>query len=1121
VRSPGGFCRNTRIDHDVTDGDDAGRCHEVELTRQYGALSDLVSCPTCGGENSAAQRFCGHCGTALEPTAGRLPTEERRLATIVFADISGFTTLSRGKDPEDLRTLVNACMAKLGAIVEQYGGAVDKVIGDALMAVFGAPVAHEDDPERAVRAALEMQRCLAENAAEFGGLTLRVGVNTGDVFFAPVGPDDRPTVMGSAVNAAQRLQAAAPQGAVLVGETTQASTRVGIRYEAAGLVRVKPSEEPLPAWRALEALAIAERSLSALPMVGRDRELARLRAIWEETAETGRVELVTVFGPPGIGKTRLATELAAIVVQSGGRTLRGRSLPYGQTSGYGAFAQQLSQLAGIFETDSASVAREKLERAVTTRVSEGGQELAAHLAALTGLEDASGVEAPVLLFSVRRFVEALAREQPTMLVFEDAHWARPSLLDLVDMMAVRLRDVPLLLVTLARGELLDVRPAWGGGRPNYTALELRPLSRADSARLALALLTLRAEPAAEGIVERLQETAEGNPLFIEEFAASLVEHAADTAEELPTNVKGIIAARIDALPPEERSVILDASVVGKVFWRGALERLRGDASGIAEALDSLEERDLVRREPSTSVQGDEEFTFKHMLIREVAYATLPKAVRRERHAGVARFIESAAGGRVAESAATLAYHWGEAGDVERELHYLGLAATRAWGAEAIGLYDRALTLVPEGDTDSRRRLRLERAVTRVQAGAYSDAVPELDDLLEELEGAERFEALYARFQVSFWSADAEGAHRFGELARTLAEELGNEELRARALSSLLAAGNMDGDLDAAAHHGRETLRIWRPGVRRHELAATEEWMSLNQYWRGAYDTAEQHSRHAYELGKEVYSIGPVVNGGAQLALSLSGLGRHEEALTLFESVVAQGRELETQPRFTSRAINMWAGALHELFEIEDARDKNLEAIALGERAAFPGSQFSGKIDLVYSDVALGEIGCAEASLPALQTAAEATKGWHQWLWITRIARAKAELALAAGRHEEALEASLSAIALAERYQRLKYIATSRVVLGRALRGVGRTQEAVEALRQALAEAERLKHPPTLWGAAAALADSLYTTGDDAGAEAAASRARAEIDAFAAGLSQARKERFLAAPQLAELFTFAS
>jgi class 3 adenylate cyclase/tetratricopeptide (TPR) repeat protein len=1078
---------------------------------------DVVSCPVCGSENPAGQRFCGNCGNALEPSPRPLPAEERRLATVVFADISGFTALSRGKDPEDVRALVASLMGKLGEVVEGYGGSVDKVIGDALMAVFGAPVAHEDDAERAVRAALEMQRCAEESASEFGELMLRVGVNTGDVFFAPVGPDARPTVIGSSVNAAQRLQAAAPRGTVLVGETTYRSTRAAIRYEDAGSIQVKADDEPLPAWRPVEVPALTERSAPAAPMVGREREVARLRAIWEETAELSQLGLVTIFGPPGIGKTRLASELAAIVEASGGRVLRGRSLPYGQTSGYGAFAHQISQLAGIFETEPAPLAREKLEQAVAARVGDGAEDVASHLAALMGLADAGAVEAPVLLFSVRRLVEALGREQPTMLLFEDLHWAQPSLLDLIDTIAGRLRDVPVLLVALARGELLDTRPSWGGGRPNYTALELRPLTGEDSARLALALLAARAEPVAHEVIKRLQETAEGNPLFIEEFAASLVERAADSLEELPTTVKGIIAARIDALPREERSVILDASVVGKVFWRGALERLRGDAAGVDAALDSLEERDLIRRAPATSLRGDEEFSFKHMLIREVAYATLPKAVRGARHAAVARFIEDAAGDRVAESATSLAYHWREAGEPDRELHYVRLAATRSWPAEAIALYDRALQLVGEDDVDLRRRLCLERAAARVRAGSYAEAVPELDALLDDLTADERFEALTARFRASFWSADAEGAHRFGELARALAEELGDEERRARARSFLLGAGNMDGELAAARAHGREALRMWPPQARPYELATTHELLGLNEYWQGGYEAAEEHSRRAYELGNEVQSTGPVINGGAQLALSLSALGHAEEALSLFERVVELGRELEAQPRFTSRAMNMWAGSLHELFDTTNARAKNEEAIALGERATFPGSIVSGKIDLLHSDLELGDVGRAEASLPALQAAAEATKGWHQWLWVTRLARAKAEVALAAGRPDDAIELALAAIEIATRYYRRKYVVTSRIVLGRALHKAGRLHEAGETLRRALAEAEDLKHPPTIWTAAARLAEAAYASGDDAGSQRADSRARVEVEKFAGGLSDARRERFVVAPQLTNLF----
>jgi class 3 adenylate cyclase/tetratricopeptide (TPR) repeat protein len=1083
-------------------------------------VSEPVTCPSCGASNSADARFCSSCGTSLVEAPGPLPAEERRLATILFADISGFTNLSHDVDPEDLRSLVDQCMAKLGEIVGRYGGSVDKVIGDALMAVFGAPVAHEDDPERAVRAALEMQQCAAENAPEWGDLALRLGVNTGEVFFAPVGPDKRPTVMGSAVNTAQRLQAAAPPGKVLVGELTERATRSAITYESSGLVQVKPGEEPLPAWTAVEAAAAPQR-VSAVPLIGRDRELARLRAVWEDVRDLGHVEVVTLFGPPGIGKTRLADEFASLVERGGGRILRGRSLPYGQLSEYGAFAQQVSQLAAIFETDPAPVAHTKLERAVESVLTEGGAEVVSHLAALIGLEtDRTAADQPVILFSARRFVEAIGREQPTVLLFEDLHWARAGLLDLVETIAARLRDTPVLVLVLARPDLLDLRPAWGGGRSNYTALELRPLSGEDSERLALAVLAQRAEPVGHEIAERLRETAGGNPLFIEELAVSLVERATESAEELPTSVKGIIAARLDVLPPHERAVLFDASVVGKIFWRGALAWLRGDDVGLSEALDSLEARDLVRREPSTRIEGDEEFAFKHMLIREVAYATLPKAVRRERHAAVARFIEDAAGDRVAESAATLAYHWREAGDEEREFHYLLLAAERVWAQQSVPLYDRALELVPPGEDETRRRIRLKRATAYVTGGAYADAISELDELLEELEGAARFDALAARFRAAFWTADADGAHRFAERARELAETLGDEELSSLALSFLAGAENMDGDLLAGKEHGRAALAIWKPGARRLELATAQEWLSLNDYWRGDYEAAEASSRQAYELGQEVYSIGAVVNGGAQLALTLAGLGRHEEALGLFERVVAQGKELEPQPRFTSRAMNMWAGTLHELFEIEEARQKNEEAIVLGERAAFPGSQVSGKIDLLYSDIVLGEIGRTETSYPALAKAADATRGWHQWLWITRLARARAEVALAARRYEEALDLAGEAVALAERYARRKYVATALVVCGRALVALERAPEAVETLRRALAEAELLKQPQTIWAAAAALGEALYSAGDDDGAEQASARASDEIQSFAARLGDERRERFLAAPQLTELLAFA-
>jgi class 3 adenylate cyclase/tetratricopeptide (TPR) repeat protein len=1079
----------------------------------------LQTCPTCSATNPQSARFCGNCGSALGDAGSerRLPGE-RRLATVLFADIAGFTNLSKTKDPEDLKELVDSCMTKLSAIVDRYDGFVDKVIGDALMAVFGAPVAHGDDPERAVRAALEMQRCAVENSAEFGGLALSVGVNTGEVYFAPAGPDERETVLGEAVNAAQRLQAAAGAGTVLVGEATRRATERAIAYEPVAAVRIKETEEPIPAARAVR-IAAAPEAAPAAPIVGRDGELGVLRGIWERATGERRPHLVTVLGPPGIGKTRLAAAVAELAETTGGTVVRGRSLPYGQTSGYAALRQQIKQVADIYESDAAAVARQKLESAVAAVLpAEAAADVAPHLAALIGVAaDEAIPEKHVLLLSVRRFVEALAATGPLVLVFEDIHWADPSLLDLIEHLAARLRDTPVLVLALARPELLDTRPSWGGGLLSHTALPLEPLSAASARELAIRLLEERAGAAAPDLAARLGETAEGNPLFIEELAASLVEDATGSLEELPTTVRGIIASRLDGLPAEERAVVLDASVLGKTFWRGVLERLGSGDGRLAEILDSLEARDLVRREGSSRLEGDDEYAFKHMLIREVAYGTLPKAVRRERHAAVARLIEEFSGARIGASASILAHHWEQAGQLDKAVDYMIAAAReagRAWAkAEAVALYDRALELIPD-DNERTPRLRLERAVALVQAGEFAAAVPQLDELIESLEGRELFEALDSRFKATFWGlTDAAGSRRISEQARRLAEELGDVGLRALALYKQAAATAMDGAVEEALEIGRESLALWPPGSRPADRAEALEWHSIHHYWLGHYEGGVEVAREAIEVGKDVHNIFGVVNGHADLGLSLTGLGRHEEALEVFARGAAHGRELEIMPRFTSRLMNMWAGALRELYETEEARRLNEEAIEIGRRISFPGGVVSGGIDLATLDLLTGEVGAAEAALPALFEAAAGTKGWHQWLWTTRIAALAAEVALAAGRFDAAVDAARDALERAQRYRRLKYVTAARLGLGRALLARDKAPVAADCLRQALAEAEQLKHPPSIWQASAKLADALYAAGDDSGAEDASRRARETIETFAAGLSEERRRRFLASPQL--------
>jgi class 3 adenylate cyclase len=632
---------------------------------------------------------------------------------VLFADLSGFTALSERTDPEEIRSMVDRSMRAMGEVVEQFGGAVDKVIGDALMAVFGAPVAHEDDPTRAVRAALEIQRRASANSEEFCGLCVSAGVNTGEVIFARVGPEARRelTVMGDTVNTAARLQSAAPAEGVLVGEQTHAATAADIEYEALAPLTAKGKSAPLLAWLARSATAApTERRVSDAPFVGRETELELLARAWGRTSSERYPQLVTVVGAPGIGKTRLTLELARQIQSEGGRVLRGRSFPYGERAAYGALALVIKEACAIFASDPAAEAVAKLARRLHALLAdEDASSVATHLSIVARLTDDRVEEREDLFASVRCFLEALAREQPTLLVLEDLQWADQSLLELVGSLVVRLTDAPLLIVALAREEFLDDQPGWVR-LPRHVTVQLDSLGSAHAGDLVRRLLART--PADDSIVSRVERAAGGNPLLIEELTAWLSEGGASAPAELPTNVKTMIAARLDRLPAPERQLLLSASVIGEVFWRGSLEAL-GAPGPLPELLQSLELRDLIRRMPESRIEGEQELTFKHGLIQEVAYSTLPIAARRQRHAAVARFIEAATGDSSAY-ASLLAHHWRQAGDAQQAADYLLTAAEQAgrgWAHhEVISLCNQALELIADGDEPRRRRARLRRGV---------------------------------------------------------------------------------------------------------------------------------------------------------------------------------------------------------------------------------------------------------------------------------------------------------------------------------------------------------------------------------------------------------------------------
>ena len=667
----------------------------------------MSTCARCGQQNPDEAKFCNACAAPLD---SREVGEERRIVSVLFVDLVGFTSHAESLDPEDVRAFLTPYYEQVRARLQSFGGRVEKFIGDAVMGVFGAPTAYGDDAERAVRAALAVR-----DWAEEDGLQIRVAVNTGEAIVELAARPDHGEAMvaGDVVNTAARLQSAAPVGAVIVGEETYRATRNVVEYRPAQPVLGKGKSAPIQAWLAIRTTSHAgERPMAPVPMIGRDRELEVLTGIWERVTHEGRAQFVTVFGPAGIGKSRLGLELAKLVADQGARAMRGRSTPYGASTPYSAFAQLVKQTATIFDSDEPEDARAKLVASVAGLAGPAAaEEHAPQLELLLGLGDErTAAQRETIFFSARVFVESLAMTTPTLLLFEDIHWADASQLDLLEMLAARVRDVPVLLVALARPELLTDRPTWGGGLPAYTSLQLDPLSEASSQELAEQLLSAKAvENGAAAVVEM----AEGNPLFIEELTASIAERS--SSDQLPTSVRAIIAARLDSLPLDERRVVVDASVAGRVFWRGALAEMGGH-DDLATSLSSLEDRGLIGREAVSRIKGDQQFAFRHALIQDVAYQTLPRAARRERHAAVARFLSATTA--TGQSHEALARHWREAGEPQLAVAELMAAAElagRGWAKEhASKLYGEALELAPEDDATLRRAIAMKR-MTTIQA----------------------------------------------------------------------------------------------------------------------------------------------------------------------------------------------------------------------------------------------------------------------------------------------------------------------------------------------------------------------------------------------------------------------
>jgi class 3 adenylate cyclase/tetratricopeptide (TPR) repeat protein len=692
-------------------------------------------CSSCGTESPEGFRFCPHCGAPLAPPE---PTrEERKLVTILFADVTGSTALGEQLDPERLRVLLSAYFSAMSAVIESWGGTVEKFIGDAIMAVFGVPVIREDDAHRALRAAGDMLVRLDELNSEFRerhalSLAIRIGVNTGEVI-APVGPPAAQRIVaGDAVNVAARLEQAAEPGSVMVGERTYLAARDAFRFGDAVDLELKGKSGKVTAWPLIEPRAETGRGIPGLraPMVGRDREVGALMGLLEEAVETGRPRLVVVYGPAGIGKSRLVLEFLRLASARypEASVLRGRCLPAGQGITYWALGEMLRAGCGISMGDPVEEARDKLAVAARDLLAplalreEDARQTIFALATTAGiplpgnpLEKLEPREvADELARAWPRFAAAFTSRGPAVFVVEDLHWAEEQLLDMLERLLARTGG-PLLIVATARPEFAEPHPGFAGGREDASSVSLRPLTHDQGERLVAGLLVEAELPA--GLREDILSTAEGNPLFVEEIVRRLVDEGsvirvddhwqatdAATATAIPDTIHGVLAARIDALPSEEKRVLQEAAVVGRVFWEEPVARALGNG-GVSDALLGLERKGLVFARPTSTIAGQVEFMFKHALVRDVAYASLPKSRRARAHAEHAAWMEDLAGDRFDEFAELVAHHYATA--------VAGEDADLAWAEEVAAreaARGKAFEALAHAGSLARRRFSVDKAV---------------------------------------------------------------------------------------------------------------------------------------------------------------------------------------------------------------------------------------------------------------------------------------------------------------------------------------------------------------------------------------------------------------------------
>lgn len=867
------------------------------------------ACHRCGSELPTGARFCPGCGADQKPSE-EAAVEERKVISVLFADLVGFTAHSDQADPEDVRARLTVYHRRIREDTERFGGRVEKLMGDGVFAVFGAPTAHEDDPERAVRAALRIQESVHRLNTEQAELALsvRIAVTTGEaVVQVGEASQDREGIIGDVVNVASRLQQVAPAGGVVIDERTYLATRSVIDAEPMPATEVKGKPDPIPIWLATATrsrFGVAVEDHASTPFVGRDAELQLLVDSFDRVVRERSAQLVTVAGEPGAGKSRLLHELRAILDQRPDLIWwrQGRCLPYGEGVTYWALGEIVKAQAGMLDSEPPSQSVSKLSASVSEIAADAEEAawLNARLAPLVGLPSESETTERSELFAAwSRFFEGIAGRNPLVLVIEDIHWADESMLAFIEHLADWALDLPILIVTTARPELYASRPQWAGGKRNAMTISLSPLPNDDVARLLSAVLPERLINAE--IRGKLLERCGGNPLYATEFARLVSDSGTQIlADHLPESVQALIAARLDLLDPEDKRLLQAAAVVGKVFWAGAVEFLREESPDmIQRRLNQLVRRELVRPVRRSSMQGHQEFAFLHSLVRDVSYQQIPRAERARLHENTARWVEAVSGGRVSDSAELLAHHYATAaelspGDIElrsRTYTWLRAAGERALSldAHAAASYLRKAAELAAGLLDrGHTLLRLAEATSVFDSaashGAASEALSTFADA-DDREGQALACLLLANYH--WYQGDGEEAAGYNDRAIDLIEGLPPNKTVADVLGAKAGRHQLRGEAEEALDFGRRAMAIAQQigdteAYVRSLIAVSSARLQLGDA-EGVDDT-----REALRISRDRGFTRQAFVSYNSLATHLGGIGEFEEAERLIDECIQMG-----------------------------------------------------------------------------------------------------------------------------------------------------------------------------------------------------------------------------------------